>query len=402
MDMKKKKILLGTASLVLVALLAACGSSDKKDTSSVDNSKPLKMWVDKNQGTTYRKLAKAFEKKEKIKVQVVEVPDADEAVLKDPDSAADVIRLPSDQLGKLVDAGSVYENEKYADQVNKESIPTGVAAATYRDKLYGYPASIDAMVIYYDKRVFKESDFGSLDAMLKKGKVGLKISDYNITPWFIANGSQLYGKSGEDLKGTTLNNAKGLDVLKWVAKAKSIPNLVVVDDDDISAMQEGKVSALFGGVWNAPTIKKILGKNMGTAVYPKADLGDGQISLKSFSGVPMMVVNSATKNPLKAMDLARFMTTGKAQLQVFDTLGTVPINAKARENEKIKSDELANTIAKMTTEEHSILMPQLPQMKNFWPNMNALLVDTYKGKVSEAQMQQKLDKLVKDVSKSEE
>lgn len=87
-------------------------------------------------------------------------------------------------------------------------------------------------------------------------------ADYRLTPWFIANGASLYGEKGDDVEGSTLNNKQGLDVLKWIGKAKANENLVAVNSDEISALQEGKISALFSGVWNAQNIKDILGENM--------------------------------------------------------------------------------------------------------------------------------------------
>lgn len=399
----KKKALWLVSLLCVSGMLGACGSSNEKQASSKDNTEPLKMWVGLNQAETYRKLAKEFEKKNNVKVEVIEIEEADDGLLKDGEAAADVIRLPHDQLGQLVEAGAVYENEKYADEIKETDIPMAIEAASYEDTMYGYPASADAMFLYYDKRVYNEDDLETLDTLTKKGKVGLNLAeagaDYRLTPWFIANGASLYGEKGDDVEGSTLNNKQGLDVLKWIGKAKANENLVAVNSDEISALQEGKISALFSGVWNAQNIKDILGENMGTAVYPKADFGDGQVNLKAFSGVPIFVVNAATKNPGKAMDLARYVTNEEAQLDVFKGISTVPSNKSARESDEIQKDQIAKTVSVATTEEHSVLMPKLPEMKNFWPNMNALLVDTYEGKVPEAEMQKKLDTLVKDVSK---
>ncbi|KMT57846.1 hypothetical protein X560_2544 [Listeria fleischmannii 1991] len=400
----KKKMILSIVFIALACFLVACGQSeDDSKTQSAENKKPLKMWVGLNQAGVYRELAKEFEEKNGVAVKVIEVEEADDALLKDADAAADVIRLPHDQLGQLVESGSVYENEKYADQVTKENIPMAIQASSYKDKLYGYPASTDAMFLYYDKRVYNEQDLRTLDSLTKKGKVGLNLAeagaDYRLTPWFIANGALLYGEDGEDVTDTTLNNEQGLNVLKWVGNARKNPNIVALNADEISALQDGKISALFSGVWNAQNVEKILGKNMGTVVYPKANFGDGEINLKAFSGVPIFVVNAATKNPSKAMDLAEFVTNKEAQLKVFKEINTVPSNKEARESETVQSDPLAKTVTEATTPEHSVLMPKLPEMKNFWPNMNALLVDSYEGVVKVDQMQQKLDKLVRDVSK---
>ena len=49
-------------------------------------------------------------------------------------------------------------------------------------------------------------------------------------------------------------------------------------------------------------------------------------------------------------------------------------------------------------DQQSVLMPSLPEMKNFWPNMNAIIVDAYMNKLPENKMQTTLDKLVKEIS----
>ncbi|MHC5375315.1 extracellular solute-binding protein [Enterococcus sp. LJL120] len=403
----KKKLVLALASLSLLGILGGCENpANDIIEAGPENTTPIKLWVSVNQAAAYRELAEKFEDETGVEVKVVEVEEADDALLKDADAAADVIRIAHDQLGQLVESGSVYENEKYDEVVREENIPLAYQAASYQDVLYGYPASAEAMFLYYDKRVYDEEDLTTLDALTSKGKVGINIAeagaDYRLTPWFIANGALLYGEDGEDVNGTTLNDEQGLHVLEWVATAKSNPNIVALNADEISALQQGRISALFSGVWNAQNVEEILGENMGTVVYPKADFGDGEINLKAFSGVPIFVVNAASKNPSRAMDFAAFLSNEESQLFIFEELNQVPSNIAARENELIQNDQLASTVAEATTEEHSVLMPKLPEMKNFWPNMNALLVDTYEGKVSNAEMQAKLDKLVADVSQPAE
>lgn len=402
----KKKVLCGLAALMLGGLLGACGSGENTTNSGKGGSSEditLKMWVGTNQAKGYREVTDKFTKETGIKVEVNEVDEADDALLKDAEAAADLMRLPHDQLGQLVEAGTVYENEKYGGEIQEESIPMALDAATYKGKTYGYPASADAMFLFYDKRVFSEEDLATLDGILAKGKVGLNIAeagaDYRLTPWFIANGAELYGKDGEDVNGTTLNNKQGLHVLQWIGKAKSNENIVAVNNDEISALKEGKIQALFSGVWNTANVKEILGDNMGTVVYPKHDFGDGQVNLKAFSGVPIFVVNSATQHPSEAMDLAKYVTSEESQVALFQSINTIPANKKALANDVVQNDPVAATVSQVTTDEHSVLMPSLPEMKNFWPNMNAILVDAYQGKLAESEMQAKLDKLVQDVSK---
>ena len=400
--MRKKMVSVGIATLLVAGLLAGCGN----ETAEVQENAPLKLWVGLNQGEFYRDLVKEFEEENDVTVEVVEVENPNEDLLKDTETAADVLKVPHDQLGKLVDAGTVYENEKYGDVVMSENCDLAQKGAMYDGKVYGYPVSAECMFLYYDKSVFSEEDVKTMDGLTSKGKVGLNLAeegaDYRLTPWFIANGSYLYGESGEDVTGSTLNNEQGLNVLKWVANAKNNENIVPVNTEEISALQEGKINALFSGVWNAQNVEDILGENMGTAVYPSVDFGNGEVNLKAFTGVSIFVVNVASKNPSQAMDLARFITTEEAQIEACEALNTVPSNTNARNELENGDNQIAKTVIESTTDEHSVLMPNIPEMKNFWPHMNALLVDAYNGNIPEADMQGKLDKLVEDISVEEE
>lgn len=407
---KKKMVILGVAAMVVSSMVMGCGNketkSHTKQDSKIEGNAPLKLWVGLNQGEFYRDLVQDFEKDNNVTVEVVEVENPNEDLLKDSDAAADVLKVPHDQLGKLVDAGTVYENEKYGQNVQDDSIDLALKGASYDGKIYGYPASAESMFLYYDKSVYSEEDVKTMDSLTSKGKVGINIAeegaDYRLSPWFLANGSYLFGENGEDVEGSTLNNEQGVNVLKWVGNARNNENIVAVNADEISALQEGKINALFSGVWNTKNVKEVLGENMGTAVYPSMDFGDGEVNLKAFTGVTIFVVNTASKNPAQAMDLAEFITNEESQIKAFEAINTIPSNAKARESKEVLDSQVAQTVIESTTLEHSVLMPKIPEMKNFWPNMNAILIDAYNGKIPEDQMQGKLDTLVKDISKKAE
>lgn len=392
-----KWIKLLVANIFIIVLLNGCSFINENNKQIT-----LKLWVGLNQGETYREIVEEFEEVTNIKVNVIEVLEADNELLKDSEVAADVILINHDQLGQIVEADTVYKNQKYVTETKNENIPLAIQAATYKEILYGYPVSADAMFLYYDKQQFNKDDLKFLDTMLEKGKIGLNIAETGavsrLTPWFIANGAYLFGVNGDDIKGTTLNNDKGLNVLKWVAEVNANSNLVPVNAEEINAFQEGRISALFSGYWNAQNIKSILGENMGTSVYPKADFGNGEINLKAFTNVQIFIVNAATKHPSEAMDLAKFITNKDSQMKVFQKHHLIPTNKKARETKVIQNDEIARVIAEMTTDEYSVLMPKLPEIMNFWPNMNAILVDAYEGRLSEKEMQDKMDKLVNDIS----
>ena len=71
----------------------------------------------------------------------------------------------------------------------------------------------------------------------------------------------------------------------------------------------------------------------------------------------------------------------------------------SRSAEAVQSDDVAKAVLAMSDETHSVVMPKLPEMVSFWPAMDALINDTYKGKIAPDQYQAKLDKFVEDISK---
>ena len=138
---------------------------------------------------------------------------------------------------------------------------------------------------------------------------------------------------------------------------------------------------------------------MGVAAYPTVDFGNGEVPMKAFLGVKLFAVNQQTKHPLAAMALANYISGEKAQEELFKNHGIIPSNKAAQESEAVQSDDVAKAVLAMSDEAHSVVMPKLPEMVSFWPAMDALINDTYKGKITPDQYQAKLDKFVEDISK---
>lgn len=410
--MKKWVSFIGLCGILLG--LSGCGQQKqvyepeiKTDTKEVE----LKLWVDLNQGDYYRKVVDAFKKdhpKKKYDITVIESESgrAQEFVQKDPESAADIFVTPHDRLGQIVESGAVYQLTKYTDTIKSENTPTAVQAATYQNKIYGFPTTSESMFMYYDKRVFSEQDVKSFTGITAKGKLGINLeepgADFRETPWFISNGTYLYGENGEDPYGTTFNSPKGVETLRWIANLKKNKNVVPVNADEISALRSGKINAVLSGVWNTEAIKEVLGENMGVAVYPSADLGSGEVNLFAFQQCNIFCINAFTQYPLDAMELTDYLTNKSTQLGMFKELGKVPSNIQARKSESIEKDPVARVVVRMTTKEHSVLMPKIPEMNVFWQHMNSLLADAYKGKIPQEDFPKSLDKLVNEITPEKE
>lgn len=407
--MKKKLIFLFTVCMSALMLMAGCSSksSNEQNGQPSDEKVTLKVWVDPDSGEYYKTVVDNFIKENSDKKYEIEVVESDtgkaqEFVKKDPDAAADVFSMPHDQLGQLVESGTVYKNTKYADEIKKSNIEPAVQAASYNGDVYGYPYGIESLFLYYDKRKLTEEDVKTFEGITKKAKLGLNLSEaganYTVVPFILANNVKLYGDNGEDVNGSTFNTPEGLQAMEWISNLKNNKNVVHVNADSISALESGKINALFSGPWSYNQLKEIFGDNLGVAVYPTADFGNGPVQLKAFLGVKLYSVKATTKYPLEAMKLANYLASNEIQEKTFKERGYTPSSKEVQENANVKANEQATTVIQMAKPENSVVMPKIPEMVTFWPPADALIIDAYNGKIAKEDMKVKLDQLVEDTS----
>lgn len=408
-----KRFWLGGLVLGVSAIaLAGCGNkSDDQSASSDTNSSQvkgdIKLWVDTEHIAAIKGQVSKFEKANpdvKVKIKTGSSADALKDVSKDPEKAADVFMMPHDQIGQMAEAGLLYPiGKKQVATIKKNNVDSAIQGVTWKNKVYGYPYGIESQVLYYNKSKLSENDVKSWDSLTQKGKLGANFAEnganYTFAPLFMSNGDVLYGENGEDLKGTNFNNQNGVEVLSWIAKQKSNPGVVQTNAAALANLQSGKIDAFLSGPWSKNDVKKALGDKMAVAAYPTVNFGSGEKQMKAFLGVKVYGVNQQTKSPLASMALANYLSNEKTQEIEFKKNGVVPSNKRAQEATNVKTDAVAKSVMAMSDNDHSVVMPKLPEMTTFWPPMDSLINDVYKGKINATQYQAKLDKFVSDNAK---
>lgn len=405
----KKRWLKIVSLLTLSIMMAGCGAKaeDANGKTAENGTVKLKVWVDEESVEQTKEMAKAFEEENSDKTYDIEVVVSDsmkaqENVKNDPEQAADVFMLPHDHLGQLVESGAIYKNSKYAQEMEETMTLAAIEGASYNGELYGYPYGVETCVLFYNKSMLNEEDLKTFEGLTANGKLGMNlaesVADYQIAPFFLANGSFLYGENGEDPKGSTFNDSHGLETLKWISNLRENENVVHVKDDMVSSMLEGKIAAAIGGPWNKKDLVD-LGEDLGVAPYPTADFGSGAKQMYSFQGVKLFAVKASTKAPLEAMALAEYLVNEENQIKRFGLTGIIPSNEKAQDTDQVKSDAIGQAVAIMSQSDHSVVMPKIPAVASFWTQCSPLINDAYAGKIAEGDMQKKLDEFVSDISK---
>ncbi|BDE10147.1 extracellular solute-binding protein [Lactococcus cremoris] len=405
-----KKIALGGASVLALATLAACGSSASSNKSSSSSSSDsikgtVRVYVDTQQKATYTDVAKGLTSKyPDLKVQIIAnasgSANAKTDIAKDPSKYADVFAVPNDQLGDLADKGFISPvATKFADEIKNDNSKITVAGVTYKDKVYAFPKSTEAQVLFYNKSKLSADDVKSWDTMTSKAVFATDFTNaYNFYPVFFSAGTQLFGASGEDVTGTNVASDKGVTAMKWFADQKANKN-VMQTSNALNQLQSGKADAIIDGPWDTANIKKILGDNFAVAPYPTITLNGEQKQLEAFQGIKGFAVNSATKDQAASQTVAQYLTTKAAQLKLFNSQGDVPTNLDAQKDDAVKSSDATKAVITMAKEGNSVVMPKLPQMATFWNNAAPLINGAYTGSIKATDYQAQLQKFQDSISK---
>lgn len=403
-----KKVALGGASVLALATLAACGSSASSNKSSSSSSNSVKgnvtLWVDPANVDSYKTLVTGFEKKyPDVKVKVNQSPtgsaNAKTDVGKDPAKAADVFKVPNDQLGAMAEAGYINPLSPDATKwVDKNDISVAGEAVSWKGKYYAYPQDQQSNIIFYNKAKFSEAPT-SWTQFTQDKAIGTDFTNsYNWYPAFLSNGTVLFGKGGEILDGTDVARDAGLQVLNWFAKQKSNTGVVQSGQALLADLKSGKTSAVLDGPWDASNVKKILGDNYGVTTLPTIDFGSGEKKMQAFSGVGTLAVNSASKNQVAASSLAQYLSNADSQKELYKANNAIPVAKTLQTDSDITADPAAQAVIKQVPED--TLMPKMPEMATFWNLAAPLINNTYLGKTPASQYDSQLKTFQDSISKA--
>ncbi len=361
---------------VISLSLVACGGGS---TSSADASKVLKVSVEATYVPFVESIKEEFEKENGVTLEVTARPmfeTLDGLALEGPSgSAADVFMLAHDRIGPLVVSGQLapVTLDNKADYADK-----AVQAATFEDKTYIAPSSVEALILYYNKDLLPEAptSFSTLEDLAKNpkfdfaGETGKSvafltdfINVYYAYGVIAAPGGYAFGKDGTDPTDVGLNNAgaiKGLDYIKsWynvfpqgMKDTETAPSIIK------DSFNSGKTAAIIDGPWVA---KDLSIENLGYAVIPTLPTGE---EVTPFAGVKGWGVSNFSTNKDVANKWVNYVTNKDNSKKFHEASKEIPANKSVLTEIKASDDLLSGTVAKQF--EASEPMPNIPEMSAIW------------------------------------
>ena len=393
----KSAAVLGTATLASL-LLVACGSktADKAADTSSSEAKEITFYVEDQYKAYAEKVATAYEKESGTKVNIKsgdQLGGLDKLSLDNQSGqAADVMMAPYDRVGSLGTDGQLSEVKLSDGAKTDDKTKSLVTAAD--GKVYGAPAVIESLVMYYNKDLVKEAPktFADLENLAKDskyafagedGKTSAFLADW--TNFYYAygllagNGAYVFGDNGKNPKDIGLANdgsIAGINYAKsWYEKwPKGMQDGTAAGNLIQTQFQEGKTAAIIDGPWKAQAFKDAK-VNYGVATIPTLPNGK---DYSAFGGGKAWIIPSSTKNLEGAQKFVDFLVSTEQQKAFYDATNEIPANTEARSYAEGKNDELTTAVIKQF--KNAQPMPNISQMSAVWEPAANMLFDSVSGK----------------------
>lgn len=351
----------------------------------------LLIWINGDKG--YNGLAKVGEEfAKKTGVQVV-VEHPEDAPGKFQQAAAagkgpDIWIWPHDRIGEWI-AGGLLQTVSPGKKVQADIDPLAWKAFTSGGKTWGYPISIEAVALVYNKALVPNppktfEEIAALDKKLSaQGKKAI-LWDYNNTyftwPLLAANGGYAFKARPDgtyDASDTGVNNAGALKGAELVAKM--VKDGVMTKGAGYAEMEagmaQGKVAMMINGPWSWDNLKKA-----------KIDYGVAKIPTVAgkkaapFVGVLGAMISKASPNRDIAVEfIENHMLSVNGLKQINDD---VPLGTPASKALYAELKSNPNIQATMASAQDGAPMPNNPEMGRFWSSMQSALQNMTEGRQS--------------------
>ncbi|MGY6028760.1 Maltodextrin-binding protein [Phytobacter sp. AG2a] len=355
----------------------------------------LNVWEDIKKSVGIQDAIKDFEKENDVKVNVQEMPFAQQLEKLRLDGPAgigpDVLVIPNDQVGGAVVQGLLTPLNLDKEQVDAFT-PASINAFRMDNALYGVPKAVETLVLIYNKDLI-DKPLDSLQAWLDYSKTQRAENKYGLLAKFDQiyyswgaigpMGGYLFGKNDKGGYNPTdigLSQPGAVAAVTFLKKfySEGVFPSGILGDNGLNAIDslftEKKAAAVINGPW-AFQPYEAAGINYGVAPLPA--LPDGK-PMSSFLGVKGYVVSTWSKDKAMAQKFIEFINQPKYVKIRYISTREIPAQKAMIDDPMIKNDEKASAVAVQAA--RATAMPGIPEMGEVWGPANAALELSLTGK----------------------
>ncbi len=300
--------------------------------------------------------------------------------LTDPTGAADVFGFACDNLDRLVTAGVLTEvvgADK--DWVVENNSASSVEAATVNGSVWAYPETGDnSYILVYNKDYISADQAKTLEGVLEACKAADK-------KFVMDAGNGFYSCIFAFTGGLKIDGLEEDGTQKFTEydEAKVVKTLAAFQDlftqykdnvlfGEVTKVADGfnsdSVAAGIDGSWDFSADKAALGDKAGFAILPTINVDGTDEQMINMFGYKLLGVNGSSQYPNASIELAKYLTSEKCQLERAEALNWGPCNKVAAESDVVKNDEALSAI--LAQSEFSVAQKGLSS--TFWSPMGTL------------------------------
>ncbi len=341
----------------------------------------LLIWYTVQGSKTLQQIGDEFTKKTGIPV-AVEAPEDGPAKFQQAAAAGkgpDIWVWAHDRFGEWVSGGLLVPITP-GKKMQADIEPLAWKAMMVGDKTWGYPLSIEAVSLVYNKALVTTppKSFEEVMALDKKlsgqGKKAILweyTNTYFTWPLLAAGGGYAFKQKADgsyDATDTGVNNAgalAGTELLNKLVREKFMPTGAGYAEME-GAMAQGKVAMMINGPWSWDNLRKA-NIDFGVAKIPTV----AGKKASPFVGVRGVVINKASPNHDLAVEfIENYMLTVKG-LKTLNDVDPIGVPASKAFFAELKSNPGVATT--MASAQDGVPMPNNPEMGRFWSSMKSAL-----------------------------
>lgn len=347
----------------------------------------IEVWCTDKEVAGLEPVARQFRRDSRVEVDIVVQAEVrsrfmQAAIAK---TGPDIVVGAHDWVGQLARNGVISEINLSARDRQKY-FPVSIDGFTYNNRLYGVPYCVEAMVMFYNKKLIKEPPktweevLTVAKGMTRDGNYGflygIDNNFYNNFPFIGSQGGYIFKwvDGRYDILDVGLATPGAVEANKFIYSfvQQGIVPASTNNGIVISAFKEGKVAMIMDGPWNTLDFVQSMGKDVvGVSKLPTLK---GKASVP-FVGARGFMINSATRYEAEARDfIIKYAGERDGQIAMFRAGGRPPAHIEAA-GIASKEDVYIKTVLDSVND--GLAMPNVRAMSVVW-NYAAGMVDRYK------------------------
>ena len=356
----------------------------------------LLIWMDADRASAMRQVADKFETDYGIpgRIETPEKITDSFPLAAQAGKGPDIVIWAHDKVGEWADGGVIAPIE-VTTAYKQQFYPIAWDAVRHRRQLWGYPISLEAIGLIYNKKLVdgpppnQLSDLIPFNEKLKSEHPGTNsiLWDYN-NPYYswgilASGGGYIFGKTAGEYDprnvGVATDGAVGaLSEIVHLIDVGIVPRMASSGDIAQELMSQGKLAMMISGPWDWPNLMKS-GIDFGVVPMPGVNGKTGN----AFIGVQVAYINRSSPNRDLAKEFLEKYAFTTESLCAMDHVKPIGIPAMiSLYDELSRSNPLLGEMKRCT--EAGQIMPNIPQMGTFWTSMATALELATSGRSSPA------------------